>query len=98
MDWCLLVKRQICRISPDSAATFLRGHYNIKLKANACIIADDLHKPGWSLSWVSAFDLEGRTIWIADAHRGDGNRFVVRSDETLTVFLELESAICACGE
>jgi hypothetical protein len=49
---------------------FLRSHYNIKIKANACIIADDLHKPGWSLSWVSAFDLEGRTIWIVDAHRG----------------------------
>jgi hypothetical protein len=50
------------------------------------------------LGWVSALDLEGRTIWIVDAHRDDGNRFVVRSDEKLTVFLELESLICACGE
>jgi hypothetical protein len=25
-------------------------------------------------------------------------RFVVRVDEKLTAFLELESAICACGE
>jgi hypothetical protein len=33
------------------------------------------------------------TTWIADAHRGDGNRFVVRADEKLTAFLELESAI-----
>jgi hypothetical protein len=32
-------------------------------------------------------------IWIADAHRGDGKRFVVRADELLTAFLELESAI-----
>jgi hypothetical protein len=32
-------------------------------------------------------------IWIADAHRGDGNRFVVRPDERLTAFMELESAI-----
>jgi hypothetical protein len=30
---------------------------------------------------------------IADAHR-DGKRFVVRSDELLTSFLELERAIC----
>jgi hypothetical protein len=30
---------------------------------------------------------------IADAHRGDGKRFVVHSDEKLTAFLELESAI-----
>jgi hypothetical protein len=28
-------------------------------------------------------------IWIADAHRGDGKRFVVRADERLTAFLEL---------
>jgi hypothetical protein len=38
-------------------------------------------------------DSQGRTIWIADAHRGDGKRFVVRADEKLTAFLELESAI-----
>jgi len=36
-------------------------------------IADRLKKAGWNLGWVSAIDSEGRTIWIADAHRGDGN-------------------------
>src|SRR5439155_1747943 len=35
----------------------------------------------------------GLFIWIADAHRGDGKRFVVRAEEKLTAFLELESAI-----
>jgi hypothetical protein len=35
---------------------------------------------------------EGRTIWIADAHRDDGKRFVVHADEKLTAFLELEAA------
>jgi hypothetical protein len=35
------------------------------------------------------------TIWIADAHRDDGKRFVVRADEKLTAFMELESAIRA---
>jgi hypothetical protein len=34
---------------------------------------------------------EQRTIWIVDVHR-DGKRFVVRADEKLTAFLELESA------
>jgi hypothetical protein len=33
----------------------------------------------------------GRTIWIVDANRGDGRRFVVRADEKLTAFVELES-------
>ena len=42
---------------------------------------------------VSAIDSNGRTIWIADAHDGDGKRFVARADEKLTAFLELESVI-----
>ena len=45
----------------------------------------------------SAIDCDGRTIWITDAHRDDGKRFVVRADEKLTAFLELESAIRGCG-
>ena len=53
---------------------------------------DNLSKAGWSLGWVSAVDSQGQTIWIADAHRGDGNRFVVHADEKLTAFLELEAA------
>jgi len=46
---------------------------------------------GWG--WVSAVDSQGRTIWIAEAHRGDGKHFVVRADEKLIAFLELEAAI-----
>jgi hypothetical protein len=37
--------------------------------------------------------LNGRTIFVADAHRDDGKRFVVRADEKLIAFVELESAI-----
>jgi hypothetical protein len=54
------------------------------------IIADNLKTAGWSLGWISALDSEGRTIWIVDGHRDDGRRFVVRSDEILSAFLELE--------
>jgi hypothetical protein len=56
------------------------------------IIADNLSKAGWSWGCVSAVDSNGRTIFVADAHRSDGKRFVVRTDEKLTTFLELESA------
>src|SRR5436190_16008300 len=59
------------------------------------IIADNLKKRGWSYGYVSAIDSQGRTIWIVDAHRGDGQRFVVHADEKLTAFMELESAIRA---
>ena len=53
---------------------------------------------GWNLGCVSALDWQGRTIWIADAHRDDGKRFVVRADEILTAFLELETAIRAAAK
>jgi len=56
------------------------------------IITDNLSKAGWGWGWVSALDIEGRTIWIVDAH-GYGKCFVVRADEKLTVLVELESAI-----
>jgi hypothetical protein len=54
------------------------------------VVADNLKKAGLSSGWVLALDLEGRTIWIVDAHRGDGKRFVVRADEKLTAFAELQ--------
>ena len=53
----------------------------------------NLSKAGWS--WgrcVSAIDFSGRTIWIADAHRDDRKRLVVRADEKVTAFVEFESA------
>ncbi|SRR5260370_14141672 len=37
-------------------------------------IADNLSK-GWSSGCVAVVDSNGRTIWIADAHRSDGKRF-----------------------
>jgi len=56
------------------------------------IIADNLSKAGFSMGWVSALDVKGRTIWIVDAH-GYGKCFIVRADEILTAFLEMERAI-----
>jgi hypothetical protein len=57
------------------------------------IIADNLKTADWSWGCISAVDSSGRTIWIADAHRGNGKRFVVRADEKLSAFVELESAV-----
>jgi hypothetical protein len=52
------------------------------------------------VSWTGSASIslniaEPRTIFIADAHRDNGKRFIVRANEKLTAFLELESAICA---
>jgi hypothetical protein len=59
------------------------------------IIADNLSKAGLSWGCVATADSRGRTIFIADAHRDDGKRFIVHLDEKLTAFAELESAIRA---
>jgi hypothetical protein len=56
------------------------------------IIADNLSEAGWSWGCVAGVDSNERTIIVADAHR-DGKHFVVRADEKLTAFMELESAI-----
>jgi len=45
------------------------------------IIADNLSKVGWSWGCIAGVDRKGRTMWIVDAHRDDGKRFVVRSEE-----------------
>jgi hypothetical protein len=36
---------------------------------------------------------EAETIWIVDAHRNDGRRFVVHADEKLSAFIELEREV-----
>jgi hypothetical protein len=41
----------------------------------------------------AAVDSEGRTIWIVDAHRNDGRRFIVRADEKLSAFVEPERQV-----
>jgi hypothetical protein len=58
------------------------------------IIADNLKKAGWTAGCVAIVDREGRTVFVADAHWGDGKRFVVHADDKFTAYLELERAIC----
>ena len=40
---------------------------------------------------INARDDDRRTVWIVDAHR-DGRRFIVRAEEKLTAFVELQAA------
>jgi len=56
------------------------------------IIGENLSEAGWSWGCVSAVNSNGRTIFVADAHRDDGKRFVVQADEKLTAFVELQTA------
>jgi hypothetical protein len=57
------------------------------------IIAANLSSAGWSWGYISAVACDGRKTFVADAHRRDGRRFIVRSDDLLTAFIELERAL-----
>ena len=56
------------------------------------IIADNLSKAGWSWGCVSALNSKARTIWIVDAYRDDGKRFIVHADEKLSALLNLKES------
>jgi hypothetical protein len=53
------------------------------------IIADKLSAARLSWDYCSAVRRHDWR-WIVDAHRGDGGRYIVQSDELLSTFLELE--------
>lgn len=57
------------------------------------IIADKLHDDGWSWGCCTALTKEKELRFIVDAHSGDGRRVIVRSDEKLSAFLELERMV-----
>jgi hypothetical protein len=38
-------------------------------------------------------NFQARTIWVVDEHRDNGKRFIVRADEKLTAFVELERQV-----
>jgi hypothetical protein len=78
------LNRKWWRITSNQQPTPLKLYWEI--------IADNLSKAGWSWDYLSALDCEGRTIWIVDAH-GYGKRFIVRADEIVTAFVELQRAI-----
>jgi hypothetical protein len=54
------------------------------------VIADNLSKAGWSWGCVATVDSSGQTIFVADAHRDNGKRFIVTADEQMRAFLELQ--------
>jgi hypothetical protein len=57
------------------------------------LIADKLSASDWTWGCVATADSRGRTVFVADAHRDNGKRFVVRAEEKLTAFLELERQV-----
>ncbi|MEY2502278.1 MAG: hypothetical protein QOI07_2612 [Verrucomicrobiota bacterium] len=57
------------------------------------IVASNLSRGGWSWGCTTIVDRRGRNLFNVDAHRDDGRRYVIRSDELLTAFLELDRLV-----
>jgi len=56
------------------------------------VIDTNLSRGGWDWACIPIMDSEGRDIFVVQAER-DGKRFVLRSEEKLVVFVQLERAI-----
>jgi hypothetical protein len=57
------------------------------------IIADRLSNAGWAWGYTSLIDSAGQMLFNVDAHRNDGRRYIVRADEPLAAFLELQATL-----
>jgi hypothetical protein len=78
---------------PETTAEIIEPwHHKRKRGKYWDIIADRLSNAGFTWGCVATVDRDGQTIFVADAHLGNGKRFVARADEKLTAFVELESA------
>jgi hypothetical protein len=53
----------------------------------------DLAKPVGAWAGSQPLIPTGQTIFVADAHRDDGKRFIVHADEKLSAFVELERQV-----
>lgn len=53
------------------------------------IIADRIHRAGWSWGYSKVYTPDRGLLWLVDANRS-GVRHIVHADELLSAFLELE--------
>jgi hypothetical protein len=56
------------------------------------VVAEKLSAAGLSWGYCSAVTRNGRR-WVVDAHKGDGKRYIVHSEELLSAFLELGATL-----
>jgi hypothetical protein len=64
-----------------------KWHNPVRKSGTAKFIAEQSQQSRLELGLRLSRPFPRRNIWIVDAHRDDGRRFVVRADEKLTVFL-----------
>ena len=57
------------------------------------IICRELAERGWSYGHTRSIDAEGRLLYVADARRRDGHRYVARAETLLTAYMELRGMV-----
>jgi hypothetical protein len=57
------------------------------------LIAAELTRDGWSWGYVRLISSTGHTLFQVDAHRDNGKKYIVRTEELLTAFLQLQRAV-----
>ena len=51
------------------------------------MIADKIAAAGWTYGYCRAYDNGNRDVWIAEAHRDDGHKYVAKAETLLTAFI-----------
>ena len=57
------------------------------------MIADELHRDGWSYGYTVALGPGFTRIYAADAHKNDGHRYVSTADTFLSAVLNLQRSL-----
>ena len=53
------------------------------------MIADKMAAAGWTYGYYRAYDKCAREVWIAEAHKDDGHKYIAKAETLMTVFIEL---------
>lgn len=59
------------------------------------VIADNIFRAGWSWGYCTAKTETSATLFVVDAHKTGHGHHVVRSDDPLAAFKELEKIVRA---
>ena len=51
------------------------------------MIADKIAAAGCTYGYYRAYDNGNRDVWIAEAHRDDGHKYVAKAETLLTAFI-----------
>ena len=57
------------------------------------MIADKIAAAGCTYGYYRAYDNGNRDVWIAEAHKDDGHRYVAKAETLMTAFIELEKQL-----